>query len=136
MSTASVKVLSYSDYNTSLLDDAVPLNGASHAEVSHYTVDIPMRYAECFAILTNGRKVPLANKRQFLGWSGRNQKHSLLFQSNGSQIEARIDPDDQVGCQAPGHISMVNQQPLDEAKDSGHRQFIAIDGGLLSIPAL
>ena len=134
MSTASVQVLSYSDYNTSLLDETVPLCGASHADVAHYTIDVPTRYAECFAVLKNGDKVPLANKRQFVGWSGRQQKHSLLFESDSSRIEACIDPDDQVGCESPGHVSIVDQQPINKQLESGHRRFIAIDGGVLSIP--
>mgnify|MGYP001824429162 FL=1 len=51
------------------LDDAIPLQGASHADVCEYVVEIPMRYAECFALLNDGRKVGLKNPRQFVGWS-------------------------------------------------------------------
>ena len=57
-------------YDAAFLDQSVPLRGASHAEVTRYSVEVPMRYSECFAILTDGTKVPLANKRQFLAWAG------------------------------------------------------------------
>ena len=41
------------------LDEAIPLQGASHADVAEYRVEIPMRYAECLAVLRDGRKVGL-----------------------------------------------------------------------------
>jgi len=41
------------DKIVSVLDDAIPLQGASHAEVSEYVVESPMRYAECFAVMAN-----------------------------------------------------------------------------------
>ncbi|MBT8100958.1 MAG: hypothetical protein KJO82_14475 [Gammaproteobacteria bacterium] len=72
--------------NVRFLDKAVPLKGASHADVIHYGVDIPMRYAECFARLADGRTVRLGDKRQLLGWSGYGRNPSLLFRIGKRQI--------------------------------------------------
>ena len=43
------------------LDQAIPLKGASHADVVSYSVEIPMRYAEVLATLADGSKVKLKN---------------------------------------------------------------------------
>jgi hypothetical protein len=120
----------YSDSNSSILDAAVPLKGASHAEVVRYTIKVPTQYAECFGVLADGSKVPLAHKRQFVGWSSRDAQRSLLFKSDGCRIEARIDPSDQVGSRMPGNISGIEQQPL-VSEDC--RQFIAIDGDIITL---
>ncbi len=40
-----------------ILDEVIPLDGASHTDVVNYSVEIPLRYAECFALLCDGRKV-------------------------------------------------------------------------------
>ena len=66
-----------------LLDNVVPLQGASHADVVEYCVEAPMRFAECLALLADGRKVGLRNPCQFVGWSN----ESLLFNSNGKHCE-------------------------------------------------
>ncbi len=60
-----------------ILDDLIPLRGASHADVVEYRVEIPMRYAECHALLTDGRKVRLVDSRKFLGWSSHDSRRSL-----------------------------------------------------------
>tara|TARA_R110002096_G_scaffold154_11_gene806 strand:- start:11996 stop:12376 length:381 start_codon:yes stop_codon:yes gene_type:complete len=76
-------------YDAAFLDQSVPLRGASHAEVTRYSVEVPMRYSECFAILTDGTKVPLANKRQFLAWAGARDDCSVMFNANGQHVEAQ-----------------------------------------------
>ena len=78
------------DANT--LDHAIPLNGASHKDVVSYSVDVPMRYAECFATLADGGIVRLKDARQFLGWSGLNGARRLIFDDgSGSPIEIPAD---------------------------------------------
>ncbi len=71
---------------TEFLDMAIPLDGASHADVASYAVDIPMRYAECVATLRDGRKARLKDARQFMGFSGRDENRNLLFKSGGRRI--------------------------------------------------
>ncbi len=123
--------------HVTFLDEAVPLRGASHADVVRYCVEIPMRYAECYGVLSDGRKVPLANKRLFVAWSRRESLCSLLFEARGMRIEARIDSSDQVACDAPGDIASIDIQSIhtDSAakpRNLGIRgqQFIATDGAV------
>lgn len=97
------------------LDRTIPLDGASHADVVSYTVDIPMRYAECVATLRDGRKARLKDNRQFMGFSGRDKDRSLLFKSGGRRIV--ID--------ARGEHR--------RAEWNGVHKFIGRDGGLLFI---
>ena len=78
--------------NTEFLDQVLPLKGASHADVDHYGVDIPMRYSECYAKLVDGRVVRLRDTRQFVGWTGVNGSRRLLFVEDGKEIELRRAP--------------------------------------------
>lgn len=118
-----------SERQIAFLDAAVPLKCGSHADVVRYIVDVPMRYAECFAVLRNGQTVPLANKRSFMAWSGREARHSLMFEAHGLRIEAVID--------APGHIAEIDIQsaiagaPPRRPKGAA-RRFIATDGAIFA----
>jgi hypothetical protein len=69
----------------------VPLAGASHAEAVDYAIVIPMRYAECVAILADGRQVRLQEARQLVGWSGPVARRSFVFRSGDRGIEIRLD---------------------------------------------
>ena len=51
--------------STKILDSLVPLRGASHGDVVEYRVEIPLRYAECYAVLPDGRQVKFADPRKF-----------------------------------------------------------------------
>ncbi len=123
------------------LDRAIPLNGASHAEVVEYSVDIPMRYAECFAKLVDGRTVRLKDSRQFLAWSGRDVKRSFLFCNGRRRIEIQTDVRNRVGNVQAGHVFGVinwlflmvgaNDTPL---HNHAARKFIARDGSQLVVP--
>ena len=68
-----------------------------------------MRYSECFAILTDGSKVPLANKRQFLAWSGARNDCSVMFNAGGQHVEAQA--------------ATTSRRPL---------PYVAIDGAVFS----
>ena len=99
------------------LDESVPLKGASHADVVSYSVDIPMRYAECYAVLADGEKVRLQNARQFMGWSGPEGQRTLLFRNNGRRIV--ID------------AGARHNDSESSGRRSGVHRFIARDGSLL-----
>ena len=92
------------EFAMDFLDRTIPLNGVSHADVAEYVVEIPMRYAECFAVTQDGRKVRFLDRRQFVGWSGHDPRRSLLFVNNGLHVEIDTDPDHPVGSEAPGNI--------------------------------
>jgi hypothetical protein len=123
------------------LDRAIPLSGASHAEVVEYSVDTPMRYAECFAKLADGRTVRLRDSRQFLAWSGWDGKRSFLFRNGRRRIEIQTDVRDRVGNIQSGHVFGVinwlfliigaNDAPL---HNHATRKFIARDGSQLVVP--
>ncbi len=100
------------------LDRTIPLDGASHAEVVEYSVDIPLRYAECFARLTDGRIVRLLDSCQFIGWSGWSGPRSFLFRNGRRRIEIQMETGD----------SAETKRPAQRA-----RKFITRDGTRLVI---
>ena len=101
--------------NTDFLDRVIPLDGASHAEVEKYTVEIPMRYAICFAILTDGRKVKLRDSRKFLGWSGWGKQRSYLFRNDDQYIEVKTNLVQCLDRPVPGNVcSIVLGSPVSE----------------------
>lgn len=114
------------------LDKAIPLQGASHADVVEYVVESPMRYAECFALLCDGHKVALTNPRQFVGWSSHERNRSLLFRSKGKHFEVAVEAE--LRGQSPGSIRAVFLEARSGQRTSLARKFIGIDGNLLTLP--
>ena len=93
--------------HTAYLDREIPLQGASHAEVENYTIEIPMRYAILVANLADGRKARLKDSRKFVGWSGWESRRSYLFRSDEQYIEVKTDPDHRVAIKLPGSIRNI-----------------------------
>ena len=120
-------------YATSLLDEVIPLRDASHADIISYAVEVPMRYAECFGVMSCGRKIPLLNNRQFIGWSCHDAKRSLLFRNEDIHVEIKVDPDDPHSRNEPGFVRDIILEPRDRQIDvvDSQRKFIGIDGNLL-----
>lgn len=112
-----------------LLDNALPLQSGSHADVVEYRVEAPMRYAECLALLADGRKVGLRNPCQFVGWSGK----SLLFSDNGRYLEVAIEND------SHGHgarcTRVIFLEDASERRKNFARKYIGIDGNLVNLTA-
>lgn len=98
------------------LDEVLPLAGASHADVVRYGIDIPMRYAECYATLADGRNVRLRNSRNFLGWSDSHLSRRLLFRSGGRHIVLDANARRRAACNL-----------------GATEKFIACDGSLLTL---
>ena len=130
------------DRTAAYLDQVIPLKGASHADVVSYSVEVPMRYAECFATLADGRKVRLADKRRFIGWSGDDANRTLLFRKNLLHIELHTDKGLNGSAPGPGGISdiilesavrSIRTAETPEAQDA-ERKFIGIDGSLVTLP--
>ena len=117
----------------SALDEAMPLRDSSHADVVEYVVETPLRYAECFAVLIDGRKVGLRNTRQFVGWSAHTRDRSLLFVSNGRHYEVVVEAG--LLGQAPGCVRRVLPEARAGRGSSPARKFIGIDGNLMTLPA-
>ncbi len=116
-----------------LLDDLIPLNGASHADVVEYTVEIPMRYAQCFAVLQDGSKRPLLSPQRFIGWSGHDEDKSLLFRCNGSTLELGLTNREEAPL--PGRIRNIIFEVLAPRCAATMKKFIGIDGELVYQPA-
>lgn len=116
------------------LDEAIPLQNASHADVVEYLVEIPLRYAECFALLSDGRKVALQNPRHFVGWSSYDPDRSLLFRSRGKHFEVAVEAS--LRGQSPGCVRTVFLEAESGQHSSHARKFIGVDGDLVLLPVL
>ncbi|MEK9678983.1 MAG: malate synthase G [Rhodospirillaceae bacterium] len=86
-------------YAAKVLDDAVPLAGGSHADVSGYSV-------------ADGKLVAgdtsLADPAQFAGYTGdAANPEAVLLQHNGLHIEIQIDRDHAIGKSSPAGIKDV-----------------------------
>ena len=116
------------------LDAMLPLRGASHADVISYTVEVPMRYAECLGILANGRRIPLLDKRQFKGWTDQGEKRTLLFEKGDLHLELQIDP---AGSEANYRLRPIDAafKLLNRCKDE-LRCFSKVDGDVFYLPSL
>ena len=92
-----------------------------------------MRYAECFALLTDGRKVRLVDSRKFLGWSSHESRRSLLFHNNDITLEVEVD--NEAAQNDKSTVRSINLQAAIRNGASRIKKFIGIDGGLLILPA-
>ena len=115
-----------------LLDDLIPLRDASHTEVVEYSVEVPYRYAECYALLQDGRKVSLVEPRKFVGWSSHKPSRTLLFRVNGTHL--KLDVADELAGQAPGKIHSISLEAMALRCANTMRKFIGIDGDLMLLP--
>ena len=116
-----------------ILDSLVPLKNASHADVVEYRVEIPMRYAECYAVLDDGRKVPFADPRKFLGWSSHTERRLLLFRNN--EIALEVEVDNLAAERQCSTVRSINLHAAIRTSADRIRKFIGIDGDLLVMPA-
>jgi hypothetical protein len=112
-----------------LLDDLIPLKDASHTDVVEYSIEVPFRYAECFALLSDGRKVGLTKPRRFVGWSSHNPSHTLLFRVKGAHLE--LDIEDQLAGMAPGKVHNITLEAMALRCADSVKKFIGIDGNLV-----
>ena len=121
--------------NTSkILDNLIPLRNASHADVVEYRVEIPMRYAECYAIMADGSKARFVDSRKFLGWSSHDARRSLLFRNHDITLEVEID--NAAPERERSTVRSINLQATLREGASRLKKFIGIDGDLLILPAM
>ena len=117
-----------------ILDGLIPLQGASHADVVEYCVDIPMRYAECHAVLADGSKAHFADPRKFLGWSSHDVRRSLLFRNNDITLEVEVD--NEATERECSTVRSINLQAAVRKGANRIKKFIGVDGDLLILPAV
>ena len=87
-----------------LLDEAAPLDGASHLEATRYFVENGTLKVE------RGKHgtVELKNAGQFAGFAGSQANpHSILLRHNGLHLDIQIDPNHPIGKTDLAHVSDV-----------------------------
>jgi malate synthase len=92
-------------YVNQVLDQAVPLAGASHAAVRAYQV----RAGKLAATLTDGREVGLQHPEKFAGCNAgpEGSLSSVLLRNHGLHIELHIDRKHPIGARSPSGIRDV-----------------------------
>jgi malate synthase len=80
-----------------ILDEIVPLDGASHAEVVAYGIGEGDGDRQLRAILENGGNTGLADPAQLVGFVGDGEPGVILLRHHGLHVEIQIDRDHPVG---------------------------------------
>ncbi|WP_332649149.1 malate synthase G [Lysinibacillus sp. 54212] len=81
-------------YAKNLLDQAVPLNGASHTAVVKYTIVA----GKLVAALDNGQEVGLTDEEKLVGYQGNAEEPTaILLKNNGIHIEIQVDRQHPIG---------------------------------------
>lgn len=75
-----------------MLDSRIPLLGVSYSDIIDASIDIPMRYAEFYALTRDGTRVRLQDARHFLGWSRSAAGRSFYFKVGRDVIRLRVSP--------------------------------------------
>jgi len=90
------------------LDDATPLAGASHRDVTTYGIGASADGTrELRAILSDGGNTGLADPSQFAGFVNEADPRIILLKNNGLHIEIQIDRDHPVGAVNPAGVKDV-----------------------------
>lgn len=85
------------------LDKAVPLDGASHADVEKYSVS-----GGSFSATVDGREVALANPEVYVGYQGDVENpEAIVLRNNGLHILIQIDAEHPVGKGDKAHVKDV-----------------------------
>ncbi|MFW6092827.1 MAG: malate synthase G [Pseudomonadota bacterium] len=82
---------------SAFLDEVVPLEGASHANVVAYGIGDGGGRRELRAILDDGGNTGLADPEQFAGYVGEDEPSAVLLVNNGLHLEIQIDRNHPVG---------------------------------------
>ena len=92
-------------YAAGFLDDALPLDGGSHSDVSNYALNDDR--SALVATLADGRTTGLRSPGHLIAWSEDGDRRSFLFRHHGLHIEIRVDPSHPVGREAAAHVADV-----------------------------
>jgi len=91
-------------YAKRFLDNAAPLQDASHSEVVQYTITD----TQLLAKLSSGRSTTLVNSMMFAGFSGdASHPTAVLIKNNGLHIEIQIDENDLIGKSDPASVKDI-----------------------------
>jgi len=89
------------------LDQAVPLDGASHRDVMAYGIGEAGGVRQLRAILNDGNNTGLANPDQFAGFVDEDDPSVILLKNNGLHIEIQLDRSHPVGAAHPAGVKDV-----------------------------
>ncbi len=118
MKQFTLDLLRRQNLRASFLDRTIPLCDGTHCDVVSYGVDTPMRYSEFYALMADGRKVRLRDKRQFVAWQRGSKEQRFLFRGPQGRIEV-------LSGNTSARGALFRPQEI--------RKFIARDGGLLAV---
>jgi malate synthase len=94
-------------YATEFLDNTIPLDGVSHADVNAYGLDHSDDGDIFVASLANGDAIGLADPEKYVGHSGESGRCVFLFRNHGLHIELLVDPEHPVGKSATANLADV-----------------------------
>jgi malate synthase len=94
-------------YATAFLDEALPLDGVSHADVSEYGIDRCDEGDVFLACLANGQTSGLVDASQYVGKRQEDDACAYLFRNHGLHIELRVDPRHPIGKSATANVADV-----------------------------
>jgi malate synthase len=89
-------------YAQAFLDRAIPLDGATHGEVTAYALT-----DDGFTAVVDGKSVGLKHPGAYLGCAENGEARTYLFGNNGLHIEIRTNPDHPIGRDAMAHVADV-----------------------------
>ncbi len=89
-------------YAQGFLDRAIPLDGASHADVSDYGIA-----GDEFMAVVEGKTVGLADAASFRGCARDGDAVTYLFAHNGLHIEIHTNPQHPIGREAAANVADV-----------------------------
>ena len=95
------------DLAADFLDQAVPLDGASHKAVVTYAIGSDGTNRQLRAILDDGGNTGLRNPAQFAGFVNEAEPSAILLVNNGLHVELQIDPSHPVGAAHPAGVKDV-----------------------------
>ena len=94
-------------FATEFLDNTLPLDGVSHADVNAYGIDHDDAGDTFVASLASGETVGLARPEQFAGHNGEGGRCRFLFRNHGLHIELLVDPEHPIGKDATANLADV-----------------------------
>ena len=106
------------NYAAGFLDRALPLQKASHRNVTEYTLDLGEKRARVSVLLDDGSRTEFERAEAFVGYHNEGQSSSLVFRNHGVHVEIIIDPEHPVGRDAAaGVCDIVLESALTTIQD-------------------
>ena len=94
-------------YATTFLDQTIPLDGVSHADVNTYGLDSSDGGEAFVASLSNGGTIALEDPSQFVGFNKNGERCAYLFSHHSLHLEIVVDPDHPVGKDSTANVADV-----------------------------